>query len=202
MPTFFGREYRRPVAAIGRTERALGLLILLMTVAIVAAFAYTAGRKQPTLSSIDEQVAGSPEPSSSRATRFPDGGLAGWRGPLDQKHFGPDELYVKIDGRAEAYLANGCRRLSFARYEHERDASRAIEVCWYEMETADGARAMYESERPPDAAPVAVGQSGYQVGGSVFFHQADCYVQVLTAGTEAADADVALRIAELLAGRP
>jgi hypothetical protein len=117
------------------------------------------------------------------------------------ERFTADNLYVKIDGRADAYLRFGVVGLTFGRYTRESDPERTVDVYWYELGNADSALKMYQSERPPDATPAMVGQAGYQVGGAVFFCQGASYVQVLASGASEAETQAALAIATRLAER-
>ena len=67
------------------------------------------------------------------------------------------------------------------------------------MGAPDGARRIYEIEKPTDAATVPIGDAAYDSGGAVFCRQGANYVQVLPALP--GDAEVARRIAERLAAQ-
>jgi hypothetical protein len=214
MPTFFARGYARPTKAVGSTEKLLGLLILLLVVAVIAAFAFQVATDREHLFSVDEQAYAlrpatevrpqaeiAPAQANGGDNPFPDAGLEGWRAPAQVDRLDADNLYVEINGRAAAYLQHGCVGLMVGAYQYESDPDRAIDVYWYDMATPENALAMYRSEEAPDATPVAIGRAGYQVGGAVFFCKGSSYVQVMPTRLDDADADAALKIAERLAVR-
>ncbi len=135
----------------------------------------------------------------ARPIAFPDSGLPGWTAPRETFRYDAANLHVKINGRAEAFLTLGARRLTFGTYRFESDARRAIDVYCYEFDTEEHARAMFRSERPPDVSRLDVGDVGYQVGGAVFFVKRTSYVQVLPFRLDPDDAAAALNIARRLA---
>jgi hypothetical protein len=146
---------------------------------------------------------GQPAPVASGETEnpFPDAGVENWATPRRVEHFTADNLHVKIDGRAAAYLEHGCVGLTVGTYRHESDGDRLIDVYWYDMGTPENALAMYRSEEAPEAAQVSIGWAGYQVGGAVFFCQGSSYVQVMPSRPGDAEAQAALSIAGRLAAR-
>jgi hypothetical protein len=204
MPTVFGRRYVRPIEAVGTTEKIIGALILLLLAGIIAAYVVQVATDREYLFTAGPALDMPPEPPPAAPTvesPFPDPGVAGWRAPGRVERFTPEELYIKIDGQADACLQRHVVGLVCGTYEHESDRDRAIDVFWYEMGLAANAQAMYESERPPQATPVAVGTAGYQSGGAVFFWKGPIYAQVLSSRPDDSDAEIVLRIAERLAAR-
>jgi hypothetical protein len=224
MPTFLGRRYARRIEAVGPTERTVGIVILLLTagllVALIVDVATRRGcwqaRRPPYPQ--DQESASAPLASerspddASAHNPLAEIALAGWQAPRRVERFTAGNLYVKIDGRADAYIKFGVVGLTFGRYNHESDTERTVDVYWYDMGNADSALEMYQSERPADATPVLIEQggaqsgsfappTGYQVGGAIFFCRGASYVQVLAGGVNEADAQAALAIATRLAER-
>ena len=202
MPTFFARRYARDLAAVGRVEKTLGVAILLLVAGIIAVMAHHAATNRDVLFAVRETMADKPDAKPLATDKpFPPPGVEDWRAPQRVERFRPDELYMKIDGRADAYLALHVAGLTFGTYAHATEGDRTVDVYWYEMGTPDDARRAYETEEPRDAPPVALGDGGYQVGGAVFFHQGVNYVQVLPARLEDAHEAVELEIARRMAAR-
>jgi len=214
MRTFFARRYMRRIEQVGNTEKVLGILIILLVAAIVVAFVLQVATDRDYLFNVDQEAyapaAAEPADAEPEATRrsagegenpFPDPGLEDWRPPSRMDRFTADNLYVKIDGRAEAYLRFHVVELTFGTYRHESDGERTVDVYWYDMGAPANALGMYRSEHPPDATTVPVGRAGYQAGGAVFFCKGSSYVQVLPSRLDEADADAALKIAQRLAER-
>lgn len=92
--------------------------------------------------------------------------------------FPRDQLYVKINGRAEIYLLHDVAGLAFCEYELEGVATPA-EVYLYLMETDLGAFGVFQAERDASAPTAGLGQASYYVGGSLFFRSGLVYGQVL-----------------------
>ena len=214
MRTFFARRYMRRIELVGNTEKVLGILILLLVAAIVVAFVLQVGTNRDYLFNVDQETyaPAAPEPADAEAEAarssagegenpFPDPGLEDWRPPSRVDRFTADNLYVRIDGRAEEYLRFQVVGLTFGVYRHVSNTGRTVDVYWYDMGTPRNALGMYRSEQPPDAATIPIGRAGYQVGGSVFFCKASSYVQVLPSRPDDAAAEAALSIAEHLAER-
>jgi hypothetical protein len=132
---------------------------------------------------------------------FPHPAVEGWRAPRQVSRYSPDDLYVKINGRAEEFLRFHVASLTFGTYEHRTDADRTIDVYLYDMGEPANAAGIYRAEAAPGATPVAVGTEGYQIGPAVFFRKGASYVQLLPSGLDEADARAALVIAGRLAER-
>jgi hypothetical protein len=228
MPSFFNRQYARPIEAVGHTEKMVGSVILILTLAVVAVFLVHAvtppHRTLPpnattpadTPASADSNglsgTAGAPTSADASAATsfaareaspdaFPEPGLAGWEAPARVFRYAPDTLHEKINGRAEVYLHYGVVGLTFGTYRHQTNAGRRVDVYWYRMTAPTGARAVYEAEAPPSMPPLDIGERAYRAGGAVFFQRGAHYVQVLPAGLDEASAEAAEHLARQLAER-
>jgi hypothetical protein len=208
----------RPIKQVGTTERTIGVLILLCTCGIGAAFVVQVVTNEDYLFNVDEgayagtderaAIAGtatSTPDSRTTSSPFPDSGLEDWLSPRQVAHYSPAELYKKIDGRAPAYLERGCVGLTFGRYKHRGDPARTLDVYWYDMGEPENAVGMYRAEAAPGAESAAIGNEAYQIGGAVYFWKGANYVQMLPAGLDPDDAEaaraVARRIAEAIRNR-
>ncbi len=183
MPTFFARRYFRPVAAVSRTEQAVGAFILLLLAVIFGGMAWhvRSDRDDP----FAPVLVGEP----ARAWQFPE--LPGWQPPEAAEHYASDELYLKINGRAEFYLQHQVTGLVFGTYTHVLNPDRTIDVYCYTMRTAEAARAAYEAEKPADGIALDSDATGYTSAGAVFACVAAHYLQVLPAREAAEDAAAA-----------
>ncbi len=185
MPTLFDRHYARSVKAISKTELAVGAGILMLLAAIVGAYV--------------GQLA--TEPPSRRETGFP-AGLSEWRVPAQFERFTPDNLFEKINGRADFYLKFHFQELQYGSYSHVTDAGRTVDVYCYVLTTPADAKSAYDAERPPQHVSIQVGDEGYEAGGAVFFRQGNRYLQVLPSQFTAAGAADARHLAKQLAESP
>jgi hypothetical protein len=137
--------------------------------------------------------------SSIAEPPFPDPGLPGWRSPQRISRYSRENLYVKIDGRAEFYLQSGMVAMTFGAYPSVDDSRRTVDVYWYDMGDPANASGVYRAEAPPDATRVGIGDEGYEVGGAVFFRKGAGYVQVLPGDPVDADGLAARAIAQRFA---
>lgn len=110
-------------------------------------------------SAVEGKVTAS-EPSTERGPLPPD--LA--RGAFREAKIGaytPDNLYVKIDGRAEFYTSFGVKSLHAVTFEANSGASVEIEL--YDLGASRNALGAYNGERPPGA------ESTHEHGSTVRF---------------------------------
>ena len=177
-----------------RTEQLVGAGILLLLALIVVAYAVQVVTNRDYFLQPGESAyrAGGVHP-------FPDIEAAGWAAASGIGRFAAGDLYLKIDGRADAYISQGVVGLTFGTYRHEAEAGRQIDVYRYDLDSPEHARALYESERPPGIAEEPIGRAGYRAGGSVFFWAGTCYAQVLPTSLDDRDATAAFDIATALA---
>jgi hypothetical protein len=208
MPALFARRYRRTY--VGSLEKLLGVLILVALAGLIAAFVgqFVSGpRPRPVAQVTPETIAWANAPASPQTADadtagpnpFPEPGVAEWKAPTQASHYTPDNLYIKIDGRADLYLQYHVAAMTFGAYVHSKDQQRTIDVYWYDMTQPENAVGIYRTEAPPDATAVPVGRQAYQGGGAVFFVKGTCYVQVLPTGPDESDGAAALAIAGKIA---
>lgn len=216
MPTFLSRRYARRIEQVGTVERVVGVVLLLLTAGIVAAFVLQVATDETRLFDVDEAAYSVMLPSAAKtppqadysagtvaaaSNPFPDSNAKGWRRPTRVFHYPPENLYMKIDGRAPVYIEAGVVALTFGTYSHQADSSRTVDVYWYDMGGASNASRIFEAEAAPGATHPAIGNNSYQIGGAVFFWKGTAYVQVLPSGLDATDAQAALAIARQIAER-
>ncbi len=112
--------------------------------------------------------------------------------------FNAEKLYEKIDGRAEAYLAYGCVGLETMSFTK---AGKSVDVYIYDMGTPLQAFGMFGIERNAEAKAAALGEDGYDSGGSLYYWQGRYYAQVLSGSGDAAEATLAAKVAKALSGK-
>ncbi|MBT5963581.1 MAG: hypothetical protein HOG99_18675 [Gemmatimonadetes bacterium] len=125
--------------------------------------------------------------------------VSGWERMGEIESFDAADLYVKINGRAEQYLAYDVVGLDCASLT---DASgNFVDVFLYEMGTPARAFGIYAVELDPAAPSVKLGRGGYQSGASFFFWQGGFYVQILASTADEAMARSAQQMAAGLTAR-
>jgi hypothetical protein len=123
----------------------------------------------------------------------------GWRqmGPVET--FDADNLYEKINGRAEQYLAYdvlGLTCLSLA----ESDG-QFIDLFVYDMGQPLNAFGIFSVERAPDQPTADLGRESYRAESSFFFWKGQHYVQVLSSDRTEPLRQTAAEVARLLDSR-
>ena len=185
MPTLFDRHYARPVKAVSKTELAVGAVILIFLVGLVGTYVgqLATDRPGPTPAIM--------APISSE-----------WRAPSRFERFTPENLFEKIDGRADFFLQFHLQALQYGTYSHVTDSARTVDVYCYVLAASADAKAAFDAERPPQHEIVKLGDEGYAAGGAVFFRQRNHYVQVLPSQFTPAGAADARHIAIEFAESP
>lgn len=125
--------------------------------------------------------------------------MPGWQAAAPLQHFSAANLYEKIDGRAEQYLAFDVQALFCQQFTGPGGAS--IEVFAYDMGDPLRAFGVYAAERAPEHAPAKLGREGYLASGSFLFWQDRWYLQVLASDQAEPVQQAALALARLLAAR-
>jgi hypothetical protein len=129
---------------------------------------------------------------------LPDALLDAWAPPTDIRIFTPENLWEKINGRADIYLAYRMVDMTFGTYRSEADPEQFVDVYQYDMGSPDNAFGIYRAELPPDPKPIDVGREGYATPGGVFFWKGQHYVRVEAADDNAVLAAAAEGVARAL----
>ena len=130
-------------------------------------------------------------------------GLAppGWQATGEVEQFSAENLYEKIDGKAEQYLAYDVHGLTCASFLNPAHPDQFIDIYLYDMGLPPRAFGIFSVERPKDLPPASLGREGYRAGASLFFWKGRYYVQVLPSEGGGPFVQAAERIAQLLAER-
>jgi hypothetical protein len=173
------------------------------TVAAPATAAAPAGDgMSPT--QVEGELAGVPEPQRAIAAMLPLSGLPpAWTvGKSGDKHletFNADNLYEKIDGRAESFLQYGVKGMAYAFYHPAGDPSNELQLYIFEMADSLKALGKYGSEKPEEFQAVAVGDQGYTSAGSTLFYAGKYYTQIVSTSDDPKFAAFALDLAKRVA---
>jgi hypothetical protein len=190
MPTLFNRVYQRPVSAVSRREKLTGLGLLLLLALTITAVAWQVLADRTPLFDV-------PAPAAPRAVptpRLPPLKDAAWQGPKHTRRFAPDDLYTKINGRADFFLQRGLTALDFGTYQRAADGRR-VDVYRYEMDTPADAARTFADEKPPNAAPLDLGDQAYTAPGAVYVQAGSAYLQVLADAPDESGTQAALDVA-------
>jgi hypothetical protein len=153
---------------------------------------------------VEGELATVPEPQRALAAMLPLSGIpAAWTiGKSGDKHletFNADNLYEKIDGRAESFLQYGVKGMAYAFYHPAGDPSNELQVYIFEMADPLKALGKYGSEKPEEFQAVNVGDQGYSSAGSTLFYLGKYYTQIVSTSDDPKFAAFALDLARRVA---
>ncbi len=155
---------------------------------------------------VEAEIAAVPEPQKAIAAMLPLSDLPpGWTpGKSGTKYiesFSADNLYEKIDGRAESFLQYGVKGMAYTFYHPTGDPSNELQVYVFEMADSLKALGKYGSEKPDEAKVIPVGDEGYTAAGSTLFYAGKYYTQIVSTQDDAKFAAFALELAKRVAAK-
>jgi hypothetical protein len=150
-----------------------------------ASIAATAPRNGLSPVEIEAELGTVPEPQRKIAAMLPFADLpAEWTvGKLAERHletFNADNLYEKIDGRAESFIQYGVKGMAYAFYHPTGDPSNELQLYIFEMADPLKALGKYGSEKPDEFKTVPIGSEGYTSAGSTLFYSGRYYTQIVS----------------------
>ena len=147
-----------------------------------------------------------PEPQRKIAAMLPLANLppewtVGKSGERHLETFNADNLYEKIDGRAESFIQYGVKGMAYAFYHPTGDPSNELQLYIFEMADSLKALGKYGSEKPDEFKAVAIGNEGYTTAGSTLFYSGRYYTQIVSTQDDPKFAAFALELAKRVAAR-
>jgi hypothetical protein len=160
----------------------------------------------PTPAQLEAEIGSVPEPQRALASMLPLANIpaewtAGKFGDRHMETFNADNLYEKIDGRAESFIQYGVKGMAYTFYHPTGDPSNELQLYVFEM--ADPLRALgkYGSEKPDDVKTVPIGTEGYSSAGSTLFYSGRYYTQIVSTLDDPKFSAFALDLAKRVAER-
>jgi hypothetical protein len=155
---------------------------------------------------VDAELATVPAPQRALAALLPLTDVSpGWvvakSGERHIETFNAENLFEKIDGRAESFIQYDVVGMAYTYYHPLGDESSEAQLYIFEMKDALKAFGKYGSEKPEDVQVAPLGSDGYTTAGSVFFYSGPYYVQVITTSDDPKVAAFALDLAKNVAQR-
>ncbi|QEH35834.1 hypothetical protein OJF2_43910 [Aquisphaera giovannonii] len=150
------------------------------------------------------EIAAVPEPQKGIAAMIPLADVpAGWTpGKSGDKYietFNAENLYEKIDGRAESFTQYNVKGMAYAFYHPTGDPSNEVQLYVFEMSDPLKALGKYGAEKPDEAKVIQVGDEGYTAAGSTLFYASRYYTQIVSTADDPKFAAFALELARKVA---
>jgi hypothetical protein len=154
----------------------------------------------------DAELASVPEPQKKLADMLPlvdlpPGWTVGKSGPKHLETFNAENLFEKIDGRAESFIQYDVRGMAYTYFHPTGDESNEVQLYIFEMASPLKALGKYGSEKPEGVSAIPVGSEGYASAGSTLFYSGSYYTQIVSTKDDAKFAAFALDIAKRVAGK-
>jgi hypothetical protein len=93
--------------------------------------------------------------------------------------FGPEDLFEKINGKAELYLSAGFLNLRCQRFERNADPQSWAEVFVYDMGTLRHAFAVYSAQSRAGAEPLDLTPFSYRTTNALFWVHGRYYIELI-----------------------
>src|SRR5262249_35882119 len=138
---------------------------------------------------VQVELAAVPEAQKALAAMLPLTDLpAGWEvgkgmGPAGKARletFTAENLFEKIDGRAESFVQYDVQGMAYTFYHPAGDESSEAQLYIFDMSDPLKALGKYGSEKPDGVKPVTLGSEGYTSAGSTFFYAGKYYTQIVS----------------------
>lgn len=124
----------------------------------------------------------------------------GWKQRKPAKRFTPENLWDKIDGRAEFFLSYDMVGMTFAEYSDASNARNYLSVSIYDMGKPANAFGVFAGERREGVTPVELGREAYGSGPNLFIWKGPYYVRMITSKDSPGLREINFQIAERLMG--
>jgi hypothetical protein len=189
------KHFRRSYSLV---EVRIGLVVVLLLAAVLGWVVWKGAHPEPGLFDAAPPQAG--EAPAGAESPLPEGlAPAGWsRGPVSS--YDAENLYVKIDGRADYYIAFGFERLWFATLTSDEEPERAVDIELFDQGSAANALGAYEGERSPSAEPRMEGSGLWHLDrNALFLTSGRFYARVIAAEESEEVRELLLGLRERLA---
>jgi hypothetical protein len=138
-----------------------------------------------TKAEVDAEIASVPDPQKPIAAMLPmadlpPGWVVGKSGPKHLETFNAENLFEKIDGRAESFIQYDVKGMAYTYYHPQGDESNEVQLYIFEMASPLKAMGKFGSEKAEGATAVPVGTEGYIAAGSLLFHAGPYYTQIVS----------------------
>jgi hypothetical protein len=107
----------------------------------------------------------------------------GWELYDEVRRFTAENLYEKINGRAEFYLAYDMIELTFVGFENGNDDGQFVDISVYDMGTPTHAFGVFSAERSHEASPLELGRDAYRSGANYYIWKGPYYIQIVSSDT-------------------
>ena len=146
------------------------------------------------------------EPQHPLASMLPLADLPpGWEvakyGTKHLESFNAENMFEKIDGRAESFTQNNVTGMAYTSYHPIGDDSNEVQLYIFEFDHSKPLRAQskFDSEKPDESTKIDIGTDGYTSAGSLLFFIDPYYTQIVSTTDDAKFAEFAAALGRKIA---
>ena len=130
---------------------------------------------------------------------IPMGWTVGKSGEKFVETFNAENLFEKIDGRAESFVDFKVKGMAYTYYHPTGDETNEVQVYIFELGDTLKALGKYGTEKPDKSTSIEVGAEGYTTAGSTLFYSGPYYTQMISTSEDSKFAAFALEMARRIA---
>lgn len=171
--------------AANRGAGAVGIILLLVLLGIVAGVFVAQGRYDRKVFNPQEVLAASleaGETGNSESSVLAQAGPEGYEPMTAMEVYGPDSLYEKINGKAPLYLDSGFEQLRTQRFVNSEDADSWFELYVYDMGAGDNAFSVYSTQKRLGVRDLDTARYSYETEDAVFAAAGPYYIELIGTG--------------------
>ena len=173
---------RQSIQRPGRTETVAGGFILLCLAAIAVTVLVQQRSFNPAVlvaRNAGDLPGGQPKAAGAPAWLPPELNVFGV-----PEHFSPDNLYDKIDGKAELYLSAGFVQMNCQRFALKSAPDQWLEWFVYDMGTVPNAFSVFTVQRRPEGQPLDLTQYAYKTRNALYFVSGSNYIEAVASSPD------------------
>ena len=102
----------------------------------------------------------------------------GFNAAANAQLYRPDNLYEKINGKADIYLSCGFEELFCRRFARQDNPELWMELFVYDMGSSAGAFSVFSQQRRPAATSLSIAPFAYKTDDAVFLSHSNYYVEM------------------------
>lgn len=193
MATFFARRYMRKLEEVSAREKVIGLFLIVLMAAIVAAYVLQSTADEPGL--FEAAATGPQDPADEHQTAIANRLLPGpddpaWKAVGVGEVTSAEAMAGSADAESGPFAAYGVQRIYRRGYESTASPSVRVTATVCDAVTPRQAFGLMKARQPADAGSAAIGQGGWRGPARIGFWKSRYYTELETtaSGDEAAAA--------------
>ena len=180
-----------------RRQTIISYLIIIFLISIAVAVCFKQKYYQKPVSDSLTGPKAAPAPTILSADLF----AGNFTAAENVETYDSNNLYEKIDGKADLYLNNGFISLQCRRFVNKSKKDAWAEVYLYDMANGENAFTVYSLQKRSESTPLDWAQFGYSTPDSVYAAVGKYYVEIVLSSDEASLLDASQTAAKTISSK-